>query len=376
MYRVIAVDDELISLKRFEHIIQKESRLELIQTFSDPLSVPEFISNNPVDIVFLDIEMPEMNGLELAEKILEIDPYTNIIFLTAFDQYALDAFQAHAIGYLLKPLDIKSLSGQINILEKKYSPRENIVKKENVTASSVKPLTVRCLGQFNCFPTDNENEPISFRTAKTAELFALLIHHYKTPISKYSILDNLFPDMDYEKSNKLFYVSCSYLRSTMSKAGINDVFIRENDTYRINTAIVDCDYFTLMDNEGNILSDKIELLQKLGDLCNGEYFMGKSYEWVFETRAYVETLSKRIFTNLANAYLKRQDTERAIQTLEKCMIIDPCNESVMYSLINVYMETNQLSKARASFQTFRTKLMDQLGVEPSKNIVDLIKSGE
>jgi DNA-binding LytR/AlgR family response regulator len=58
--------------------------------------------------------MPEMNGIELAERLMEIDPYIEVIFITAYNQYALDAFRAHAIGYLLKPLDANELKEQMD----------------------------------------------------------------------------------------------------------------------------------------------------------------------------------------------------------------------------------------------------------------------
>ena len=373
MYRVIAVDDEQLSIKRFEHIIQNENRISLIGSFTSPEDSLAFVKENTVDIAFLDIEMPGITGLELAEKILEIDPYISIIFVTAFDQYALEAFKAHAIGYLLKPLDISELSAQLDILEKSKQPREISATGNDSSQSNDVRLMVKCIGQFSCYVSGHESEPISFRTTKTAELFALLIHHYAAPMSKFSILDELFPDVDYEKSNKLFYVSCSYLRSAFAKFNLTDVMIRENDSYRLNTTIISCDYISLMDTEKSLASASLETLERAASYCGGEYLAGKSYEWALETKAYIETLSRRILLSLSDAYIKAGKPLESIQVLEKYLIMDPCNEDIVESLMKLYINNGQGAKARAVFQTFKQKLDDQFGLDPSDQLVRLLK---
>lgn len=374
MYNIIAVDDEIFSLKRFEHIIQKESRVKLSASFTNGMDALEYIKNNTVDIAFLDIEMPVINGLELAERILEIDPYVSVIFVTAFDQYALEAFKAHAIGYLLKPLDIKDFSKEIDSLEHSKKPRDPKEASNPLAEQSSKKLTVKCIGQFSCYAENQPDKPVTFRTAKTAELFALLINKYKSPLSKYAILDTLFPDMDYEKSTKIFYVSCSYLRSAFSKIGVGEILVRDNDTYRIDISIMDCDYINLLDNEPNISNASIETLEKLASLCNGEYLMGRSFDWALETKAYLETLSRRILVALSDAYIDNDNFLEAMQVLEKFLINDPCNEEVVEKLITLYVDDGQASKARAVYNTFATKLKEQFGLKPSEHITKLIQN--
>lgn len=368
MYNIIAVDDESLALRRFEHIIKKEKRVNLVSTFTNPLDAIAYIRDNTIDIAFLDIEMPQINGLELAGRIQEIDPYINIIFVTAFDQYALDAFKAHAIGYLLKPLDISEFSKQIDQYALSRPPRET----KPVASAPSKKLVVHCLGQFNCFPSGSPNEPISFRTTKTAELFALLVHHYKAPITKYYILDALFPDMDYEKSNKLFYVSCSYLRSAFAKADITDVLLRENDSYRINTDIMTCDYIDLMKyaEQGDLSAKQ---LQEAVDLYEGKYMMGRSYEWAFETAAYVDNLFERLLFRLVDAYVTSGNRNEAYQLLNKYLISDPLNEETVFQLMKLHVEDGRKDIATTLYRTYEAKLEEQLDAVPSANLRALLR---
>jgi two-component SAPR family response regulator len=370
MYRVIAVDDEALAIRRFEHIVQKEDRLNLVATFTDSNKALEYVKNNKIDIAFLDIEMPSPNGLELSELLLEADPYISIVFVTAFDQYALEAFKAHAIGYLLKPLDLKDLKAQVDQIARTKQPREDLA--EESAPSDSKQIVVHCIGQFSCYCAGNEKEPVSFRTAKTAELFALLIQHYNAPMSKYSILDAIFPDTDDEKSNKLFYVSCSYLRSAFTKYGITELLIRENDSYRLNTDIVECDYINIVKASDKMNSMSLEELEALAKQCNGEYLMGRAYEWAFETKTYVETISRRILLSLSDAYIDEGRDLEAAQQLEKYLIADPCNEEIVERLMTLYADLGQMNRVRAIYDTFKAKLFEQFKLKPSKNIRALL----
>lgn len=106
--RVMAVDDEELALKRLERLIG-EIGIGSIDTFSDPLEALQSATQYRYDVVFLDISMPSMNGLELANRILEREPSTFIVFASAYDEYALEAFASGGMGYLLKPIEFKEI---------------------------------------------------------------------------------------------------------------------------------------------------------------------------------------------------------------------------------------------------------------------------
>ncbi|WP_308992787.1 LytTR family DNA-binding domain-containing protein [Mariniflexile litorale] len=98
----VIVDDEPMALNLVESYVEKTPFLELKKKCSSAIEAMEFIKNEPVDLLFLDIQMPDLTGLEFS-KMLPKD--TRIIFTTAFDQYALEGFKVEALDYLLKPFD-------------------------------------------------------------------------------------------------------------------------------------------------------------------------------------------------------------------------------------------------------------------------------
>ncbi len=100
MIKVIAVDDEPLALQLVEGYITKTPFLQLEGLFDNPMDAAEFIKANPVDLVFVDIQMPDLTGTEFV-RTLENAPM--VIFTTAYEKYAVEGFKLNAVDYLMKP---------------------------------------------------------------------------------------------------------------------------------------------------------------------------------------------------------------------------------------------------------------------------------
>lgn len=98
----VIVDDEPMALNLVESYVEKTPFLELKQKCSSAIEAMEFLKTTPVDVLFLDIQMPDLTGLEFSKM---LPKETRVIFTTAFDQYALEGFKVEALDYLLKPFD-------------------------------------------------------------------------------------------------------------------------------------------------------------------------------------------------------------------------------------------------------------------------------
>lgn len=110
----IIIDDEPLARAEMQSLIREVSDLEILGDFSNALTALEYLKNNQVDLIFLDIEMPLVTGLEFAEM---LPKHTLIIFTTAYSQYALKSYELDAIDYLLKPIEKERLEKAINKAE-------------------------------------------------------------------------------------------------------------------------------------------------------------------------------------------------------------------------------------------------------------------
>jgi two-component system LytT family response regulator len=108
------VDDESLALSRLKRLLN-ENGIEDITAFDNPIDALKEITKTKFDAVFLDISMPNITGLELADSIIQLEPKTFIIFQTAYSEFALEAYKSGGMGYLVKPIDSNNIK---NILEK------------------------------------------------------------------------------------------------------------------------------------------------------------------------------------------------------------------------------------------------------------------
>ncbi|MCX6225659.1 MAG: LytTR family DNA-binding domain-containing protein [Bacteroidia bacterium] len=118
MIRSIAVDDEPFALDVIAIHAAKVPELELVGRFTDPFKALEFLKNNLVDLVFLDINMPGLSGMELISR-LKCPP--RIIFTTAYSEYALDSYDYEAVDYLLKPIEFDRFYKSIQRYQKQIA---------------------------------------------------------------------------------------------------------------------------------------------------------------------------------------------------------------------------------------------------------------
>ena len=127
----IIIDDEPSAIEVLTGFSNKVKSLEVLSSFRDPLKALEFLSEHQVDLIFLDINMPELNGMEFA-KILINPPL--IIFTTAYSEYAVESYEKNAVDYLLKPITLQrfltSFNKVQNLLKNKTAESSTKVNKE------------------------------------------------------------------------------------------------------------------------------------------------------------------------------------------------------------------------------------------------------
>ncbi|MBK7626172.1 MAG: response regulator transcription factor [Bacteroidales bacterium] len=128
--KCLAIDDEPLALKQIGSYIKKTPFLELVSLCNNPFSAMEFIAENHVDLLFVDISMPDLSGMDFV-KSLTIKPL--VIFTTAYSEYAIDGFKADAIDYLLKPIGYKDFLRAANKANSMFELKTTHSEQKEVT---------------------------------------------------------------------------------------------------------------------------------------------------------------------------------------------------------------------------------------------------
>ena len=125
MIRTIIIDDEPLAIESLELILKKKCRedVQVIASSNSPQMGKSLIEKHKPDLVFLDVEMPGMSGIDLVKSIA--NPGFHVVFVTAFDAYAVEAFRLSAMDYLLKPVNVDDIIGVIAKIKKELEKNEN-----------------------------------------------------------------------------------------------------------------------------------------------------------------------------------------------------------------------------------------------------------
>ena len=137
MISCIIVEDELPAREELKYFLNEEKEIKLIAEFDNPLDTLNFLENNTTDVIFLDISMPDMNGISLGKIVTKMYPDTKIVFITAYKDYAVDAFEIKAFDYLLKPYSETRIR---NLLKSLVNRETEVIS--SIKNSNLKKITV------------------------------------------------------------------------------------------------------------------------------------------------------------------------------------------------------------------------------------------
>ncbi|MGL6108398.1 LytR/AlgR family response regulator transcription factor [Romboutsia sp.] len=142
--KTIIVEDEKLILEDIKNIIENYSKkIEVVATFNNGVDVLSFLESNDIDVMFVDINIPLLNGMSLAKVVSKFEKKPYIVFITAHKEYAVEAFEIHAFDYVLKPYSVDRIREIINRIEESENTNGNRYNKGNYSqkiASENNPL--------------------------------------------------------------------------------------------------------------------------------------------------------------------------------------------------------------------------------------------
>ena len=231
--RILAADDEPLALEMLTDAIRSVCADSEIHDFRKPAELLKFAQTTPCEVAFLDIRMRGMTGVELAKKLKDMQPMINIIFVTGYSEYACDALEMHASGYIQKPVTPEKIEREITDLRHRL-PCEK--EEKNL-------LKVQCFGNFDVYASDGN--PVRFSRQKAKELFAYLVNKSGSSCSVKEIAGALFEDMPYDKKQQWYIQKIiASMIQTLREIGAEAVIIKDYNSLAVNPDLLNCDYYT------------------------------------------------------------------------------------------------------------------------------------
>ncbi|MBQ6163925.1 MAG: response regulator [Clostridia bacterium] len=249
---VICVDDEPLAVEYTADQCRLVPGVEDVKGFTKAQSALEWIAGNPTDIALLDINMPETDGITLAARIKEASPQTAILFLTAYKEYALDAYAVHPSGYLLKPVSQEKLASEIA-----YAGASKHL-------SAPAHIRIKTFGYFDVYV---DGRPIRFRLSKAKEILAYLVDQQGAGVTRAELFAAVWEDRLYDrKMQKQVDVYIRSLRETLREYGVPEIMEMEKGVLRVRPETFVCDVYRFFAGDGDAINS-----------YRGEYM--SSYAW-------------------------------------------------------------------------------------------------
>ena len=371
--RIVLVDDEYLPLTRLKTLLEKSnvSGIEIVGEYTDSFELLKDIEILQPNVVFLDIVMPDMDGLALGEKIQEIVPNVEIVFTTGFDQYAIDAFNLHAIDYLLKPVQISRLEktlerlDQINNKVKEIKPRLTVIK---------------LFGGLHVVLPDGRTQPIKWRTSKAKELFAYMLEHKNEMIFRDTILELFWPESDIDKASKQLYTAIYTIRKTLKNYGVEGVKISSpllSSGYKlvVENIVVDVEqWLSRLKLLPPIQQTTVDEHEQVFQMYTGDYLGDCDYLWAESERERLRRLWLYHAQQLSEFYIKNESYIAAIKVQEKVQALFADAEDNYFTLMKLYDLLNNTAAVEEQYWLLKKTLQEHLAVEPSEEIEEWYRS--
>lgn len=364
MIRVIVIDDERRSAGMMKRLLEEIGGVEVLGVYTNPLEALRQLESGLVkpSAVFLDIEMPGMRGTELAQLIQNVDEAIHILFVTAYSEYAIEAFELHSLDYVLKPVSKERLAKSVVRLQTSLKARPS-------AGEAAAPMTIRCFGKFELRCPDGQT--LKWRTAKTKELCAFLVHHAGHTVSRDLILDTLWSDTPMEKALDNLYTIMSYLRKMFADEGLNQVITKENAGYKMDLTHIRCD--ALEFRKAAKQSDPASLRQAVL-LYEGAYMGEEQYEWALGGQEELQSQAFAVYGKLALACEAAGDDRQAALHAERWMQLAPYSDAACRQLMRIYAKAGRRSDALLCYQRYEAAVRDELDAEPDRETSALYAS--
>lgn len=232
--KIIVVDDEPKALRSFLRVLQEVEPNAGTVSFTDVEDAFTYLSHNIVDIAFLDIKMGGMNGLTLAEKCKCLCPMVNIIFVTGYSKYTMDALRLHVSGYLMKPVRSEDLRTELENLRFPLPSFHNRVR-------------IQTFGNFEIYV---DGKALRVPRKKCKECLAYLVDRKGAGVAFSQISSVLWEGTPMDRPmQKNTQKIISDLGKALKAVNAQDILIRTRVDIAVDMEKVDCDYFRVLNGE-------------------------------------------------------------------------------------------------------------------------------
>lgn len=366
--KVILLDDDRIALDYLEQQLQQIPGIEIAGKFTDPAAGRKEIINQPVDLVFLDTQLLDVDGIQLAEEILQIKPDLKIVFVTGYEAYAVKAFELNALDYLLKPVKSERLMNTLQRID-----RSQTVFDLDRLAQQNQSLQIKMLGNFQMILDEKQLPPLRWRTTRAQELFLYMLQCRGQFIRKSTLIELLWPEYEPNRAFSLLYTVIYHIRKTLEQYEEYFSLTNSVDGYilNLNNVLVDVEEW-----ENFILSSPPVTNKTIGEyigmmkLFKDDYLKEYDYWWAESERQRLKMLWLRTSFRMAEWYMSSHQQSKAVEKYLEICHQHPIAEEAHFALMKIFAANKNSLAVHRQYRLLVAILLEEFNEQPSTYITD------
>ena len=363
--KVVIIDDEKGMHMIMKRMLDKVDEVEIVGSFQETSTAYSFLTNQDVDLIFMDINMPKESGLEFAGRLRESGRQMKIVFVTSHKEYSLPAFDVYAFDYIVKPVNQVRLHHTVL----RALTETSSVKGSAEHDSSSTRVLFNCLGGMEI--RMGQNELVKWKTSKSAELFGYLLMHRGRLVSRARIIEDMFGEMPLKNAETYLYTSVYQLRKLLDTYGLKESLHSDSSYYalELNHVSVDMLQFEEGCKQMNEVDDThIEQALELEQLYAGDLFGDRAFPWAWSEVERFRLMYTAFTHRLCNALLNRGDTQTAIRLLIKLTAHYELDEKAIKLFMKALALQNNKEALMRQYLHYTDTLYQELGVRPSPDV--------
>ncbi|WP_458122246.1 response regulator [Paenibacillus sp. Z6-24] len=366
MIKAFLIDDEKLCLQYMRTMLQEIPAIKVVGECSDSLVALDAVLQLEPDVIFMDIVMPGISGLEIARSIRQLLPDTQIVFVTGSDACAVEAFEMNALDYLLKPVRQERLAKTVARLLPAAPSVDNAAR---LVVCCFKTLKLVYTSPYHAKPT---KVPFRWRTSRAQAVFAYLLHYRGTFVSKDALLHEFWPFHDVRKGSSYLYTTIYHIRQSIKQNGLHitiDNSNREGYTLRIGDTLIDVDQFEQGIRElGAVTMANYANHQSLSNLYTGDYLTDHDFEWAAGERQRLSMIWLNHAIELGIFYTESLMFSAALSIYQRMIQLHPYVETGHWGVMRTYAGIGSPAEVVKQFQSSCHLFQQDLGIELSSDL--------
>ncbi|MFE4712291.1 response regulator [Paenibacillus sp. NPDC056722] len=365
--KIVLIDDEKAMHLIMKRMLNKIGEMEVVGAFLNTAAAEVYLNDHDVDIVFMDIHMPQESGLMFAQRLRDRGSKIKLVFVTSHTEYALSAFDVFAYDYIVKPVALERIQRTV---QRALAEAKREQGPAELPANPSVHVKINCLGRMEI--KGAQNTMLKWKTSKSAELCGYLLLHHGSLVSRSKLIEDIFKEMPLKNAETYLNTTAYQLRKLLGENGLRDCLYSDGNHYALNLSSADVDLFRFEEGCKQMMvidESNLEQAFALERLYVGDLFGSYGYPWALSEIERYSLMYVQFTQRLCRALLSRGDFLTAIPILNRLATHNELDEeTVKLHLQALALQKNKEGLTRR-FSNFTELLLREVGATPSPEMV-------